>query len=147
MSEQFYRLYEYSTFSVNCSWVGSGSGNLTWMVDGDAPDNENVEEAEGGSSALINLVWEKMGKNAGDRIRITCSGQSAGRTNETGAWASISEMMETIIVPGVSVESSRDAESEESDETSEETDDDTSEESEESDESDEFGESDQEEEP
>eukprot|EP00092_Neocalanus_flemingeri_P010163 GFUD01010953.1.p1 GENE.GFUD01010953.1~~GFUD01010953.1.p1 ORF type:complete len:166 (-),score=43.80 GFUD01010953.1:177-674(-) len=98
--------------SVNCSWAGSATGNLTWLVDGSAPELDTVQEGEGGASSLINLVWEKMGKNPGDMVLLSCSGQSAGKTNGTGAWVSASQMMETITVPGQAADGNSSGESE-----------------------------------
>jgi hypothetical protein len=58
-------------------------------------------------------------------------GESAGKTNGTGAWVSAAEMMETITVPGddTSFESSGgiEDEAEDNDDTSEEEDNDSSE--------------------
>ena len=48
----------------------------------------------------MNLEWEKMNKTSGDHLLISCIGESAGKNNNTGAWLSASEVMETIFVPG-----------------------------------------------
>ena len=73
-----------------------------------------------------------MGKNTGDLVLLSCVGESAGKTNGTGAWVSAAEMMETITVPGdaTSVESSgrNEEEAEDNNDTSDEEDDDSSEE-------------------
>ena len=81
-------------------FVASFQVNLTWFVDGATADADIVTQDEDGSNALITLVWDSMEKLPGDTISISCRGQSAGNSNNTGAWASISEIMETIIVPG-----------------------------------------------
>eukprot|EP00091_Calanus_sinicus_P015858 TRINITY_DN3473_c0_g1_i2.p1 TRINITY_DN3473_c0_g1~~TRINITY_DN3473_c0_g1_i2.p1 ORF type:complete len:187 (-),score=66.01 TRINITY_DN3473_c0_g1_i2:153-713(-) len=85
---------------VNCSWTGTGSVNLTWSLDGDVVPADLVEEGEGAASSVLQLQWEALGKNAGDVVLVSCTGESAGRTNDTGAWVSAAEMMETITVPG-----------------------------------------------
>merc|ERR1719430_2584659 len=108
--------------SVNCSWAGSGTVNLTWFVDGATVDANIVAHDEDGSNALITLVWDSMEKLPGDTISISCRGQSAGNSNNTGAWASISEIMETITVPGKDtiVDDDSSEESDESPESNEE---------------------------
>ena len=91
-----------------------------------------MEEEEGATSSLLVLQWDVLGKNTGDVVLISCVGESAGKTNGTGAWVSAAEMMETITVPGdaTSVESSgrNEEEAEDNNDTSDEEDDDSSEE-------------------
>ena len=91
-----------------------------------------MEDGEGATSSLLVLQWDVLGKNTGDVILISCVGESAGKTNGTGAWVSAAEMMETITVPGdaTSFESSGEIEDEAEDDndTSDEEDDDSSEE-------------------
>ena len=64
---------------LNCSWSGSGSGNLTWSVDG-------VDQEE--SSNILSLDWTEMGKLPGDVVVVSCAGASSGSTttNVTSAW-------------------------------------------------------------
>ena len=96
--------------------------NLTWFVDGATADEDIVAQDEDGSNALITLVWDSMEKVPGDIISISCRGESAENSNNTGAWASISEIMETISVPDKDTIMDEDSseESDESDESDEE---------------------------
>merc|ERR1712013_456725 len=75
--------------SANCSWYGSGHGNLTWTVDGEEATSDEIND--NGTSSVISLEWEKLNKTVGE---------SGGRNNNTGAWLSASQVMETIRVPG-----------------------------------------------
>ena len=77
---------------------------------------DQVEEGEGATSSLLVLQWDVLGKNTGDVVLISCVGESAGKTNGTGAWVSAAEMMETITVPG----DNNDTSDEEDDDSSEE---------------------------
>ena len=83
--------------SANCSWYGSGHGNLTWTVDGEEATSDEINDA--GDSSVISLEWEKLNKTVGDTILLSCIGESGGRNNNTGAWLSASQVMETIRVP------------------------------------------------
>ena len=73
-------------FSLNCTWSGPGSANLSWTV-----EDQSVKVSEG---ELLTITWADLGKEAGDVVFVTCSGQSSGgsASNQTGesAWASVS---------------------------------------------------------
>merc|ERR1712013_721128 len=81
--------------SANCSWYGSGHGNLTWTVDGEEATSDEIND--NGTSSVISLEWEKLNKTVGDTILLSCIGESGGRNNNTGAWLSASQVMEKII--------------------------------------------------
>jgi len=92
-----------SSAKLNCTWSGSGSGNLTWSVDG-------VDQDE--SSNVLSLVWEDLKKLPGDVVVVSCAGASSGTTsnNVTSAWTtSVSEVMTSVVVPGADVEDDDDS--------------------------------------
>jgi len=82
--------------SLNCSWSGPGSANLSWTV-----EDQSVAVSEG---ELLTITWADLGKEAGDVVFVTCSGQSSGSSasNQTGesAWASVSTVTKNLVVPG-----------------------------------------------
>jgi len=122
--------------SLNCSWSGPGSANLSWSVEGQSV----------GTGELLTITWDDLDKQAGEVVLVTCSGQSSGSSssNQTGAssWASVSEVTKSLIVPGSEADSqsidSQEIESEEEDD--DDDDDDEEDEDEDDDESDEDGE-------
>jgi len=85
--------------SANCSWYGTGQGNLTWTVDGEEVSEDTDEVKDNNVSSVITLEWEKVNKTAGDTVLLSCIGESGGVNNNTGAWVSASQVMETIMVP------------------------------------------------
>ena len=119
-------------FSLNCTWSGSGSANLSWTV-----EQQRVEVKEG---ELLTLDWADLGKKTGDVVFVTCSGESSGNSasNQTGvsSWASVStvilsyfnifrakisvQVSQTLVVPGIEVEEEIDSKESEEDEDEDE---------------------------
>merc|ERR1712236_164478 len=84
--------------SVNCSWTGGETANLSWTVD-QAPLVDGMKVEEDGESSLLVLNWNSLGKKGGDVVLVACTGRAAGNNTETGAWATAAQMMETLRVP------------------------------------------------
>merc|ERR1712222_147596 len=103
--------------SLNCSWSGSGTANLSWTV-----EEQRVEVKEG---ELLTLDWADMGKEAGDVVFVTCSGESSGSSasNQTGdsSWVSVSTVTQNLVVPGIEVEEEK-KDNEESEEVEDDND-------------------------
>merc|ERR1719291_1401863 len=79
--------------SLSCGWAGAGSANLTWTVDGEAAE----DSSEGGSSSL-RLVWAELGRRPGEVVFVSCRSE-AGASGEAGAWASVAQVAETLLIP------------------------------------------------
>merc|ERR1719378_1497232 len=84
--------------SINCSWTGGETANLSWTVD-QAPPADGMKVEEDGGSSLLVLDWISLGKKGGDVVLVACAGRAAGNNTETGAWATAAQMMETLRVP------------------------------------------------
>ena len=96
-------------------------------------EQQRVEVKEG---ELLTLDWADLGKEAGDVVFVTCSGESSGNSpnNQTGvsSWASVStvilsyfnifraknsvQVSQTLVVPGIEVEEEIDSKESEEDE-------------------------------
>merc|ERR1719450_1737404 len=87
-----------SSAKLNCTWSGSGSGNLTWSVD-------DVDQEE--SSNVLSLVWEDLKKLPGDEVVVRCSELLGTWEGGWTTWGS--EVITSVVVPGADVEDDDDS--------------------------------------
>merc|ERR1739838_260792 len=124
-----------SWFDKVFSWFGSFGSPFSKSVNIDvvkinnksASLNCTVEEqrVEVKEGELLTLDWADMGKEAGDVVFVTCSGESSGSSasnqTEDSSWVSVSTVTQNLVVPGMEVEEEK-KDNEESEEVEDDND-------------------------